>query len=188
MPSSQSVGGRAHGIAPRVRAATFAALALAALATATQADGVTLPTGCAGAIAVGPPESTGCPAADGDRRITSFILWHFVEEFEHRHAMFDVYQEVVGDYWYRLKVARRTFAHVTGLGAVVQPACIACEEPPADDPALPRIPRRRRLALGLGLLETLSPFHDPRRGTVPQWIAEWFAADDAGADMTAVAL
>ena len=126
--------------------------------------------------------------ADGDRRITSFILWHFVEEFEHRHAMFDVYQEVVGDYWYRLKVARRTFAHVTGLGAVVQPACIACEEPPADDPALPRIPRRRRLALGLGLLETLSPFHDPRRGTVPQWIAEWFAADDAGADMTVVAL
>ena len=57
-----------------------------------------------------------------------------------------------------------------------------------DDPALPRIPRRRRLALGLGLLETLSPFHDPRRGAVPQWIAEWFAADDAGADMTAVAL
>ena len=71
MPSSQSVGGRAHGIAPRVRAATFAALALAALATATatQADGATLPTDCAGAIAVGPPESTGCPAADGDRRI-----------------------------------------------------------------------------------------------------------------------
>ncbi len=124
----------------------------------------------------------------GDPRIASFILWHFVEEFEHRHAMFDVYQEVVGDYWYRLKVARRTYAHVTGLGAIVQPACVACEEPPPDDPGQTRIPRRRKLALGLGLIETMSPLHDPRRGRVPQWIAEWFAAEEAGADMTVVAL
>jgi len=126
--------------------------------------------------------------AGGDARITSFLLWHFVEEFEHRHAMFDVYREVVGDYWYRLGVTRRTWAHVSALGARVQAACIACEQPPADDPGLPRIPRTRLLALGLGLLETLSPLHDPRRGPVPQWIADWFAADDAGADMTTIAL
>jgi predicted metal-dependent hydrolase len=126
--------------------------------------------------------------ADGDPRIASFILWHFVEEFEHRHAMFDVYQEVVGDYWYRLKIARRTYAHVTGLGAVMQSACIACEEPPVDDPPRARIPRRRKVALAFGLLETLSPFHDPRRGSVPQWITDWFGADAAGADMTSVSL
>lgn len=126
--------------------------------------------------------------AGGDPRISSFILWHFVEEFEHRHAMFDVYQEVVGDYWYRLRVARRTYAHVTRLGAIAQAACIASEEPPADDPGQMRIPRRRKLALGLGLLETMSPTHDPRRGRVPQWITDWFAAEEAGADMTIVAL
>jgi predicted metal-dependent hydrolase len=126
--------------------------------------------------------------ANGDPRIAAFVLWHFVEEFEHRHAMFDVYQEVVGDYWYRLKVGRRTRAHVNQLNGRVRSACIACEEPPVTDPALPRIPRMRTWALVLGLLETRSPFHDPRRGAVPQWISDWFAADDAGRDMTTVAL
>lgn len=126
--------------------------------------------------------------AGGDARITAFVLWHFVEEFEHRHAMFDVYQEVVGDYWYRLRVARRTRAHVIRLATRVQEACVACEAPPPHDPAVPRIPRTRTLVLVLGLLETLSPLHDPRRGRIPDWIADWQAADDAGEDMTAVAL
>jgi len=126
--------------------------------------------------------------AGGDARIAAFVLWHFVEEFEHRHAMFDVYQEVVGDYWYRLKVARRTWAHVIRLNSRVEAACIACEAPPANDPELARIPRTRFFQLALGLLETLSPFHDPRRGRVPQWISDWFAADEAGRDMTAIAL
>jgi predicted metal-dependent hydrolase len=126
--------------------------------------------------------------AGGDPRIAAFVLWHFVEEFEHRHAMFDVYQGVVGDYWYRLKVGRRTRSHVNQLNSRVMQACIACEEPPANDPALARIPRMRTWALVLGLLETRSPFHDPRRGRVPQWISDWFAADEAGEDMTTVAL
>ena len=126
--------------------------------------------------------------AGGDGRITAFILWHFVEEFEHRHAMFDVYQDVVGDYWYRLKVARRTRAHVNQLNVRVTEACIACEEPSANDPDLAQIPRIRTWVLVLGLLETLSPFHDPRRGRVPQWISDWFAADEAGEDMTAISL
>ena len=124
----------------------------------------------------------------GDPRITAFVLWHFVEEFEHRHAMFDVYQEVVGDYWYRLKVARRTYAHVMKLGALVRKACLACEAPPANAPDLVRIPRTRTWALFLGLFETLSPFHDPHRGRVPKWIQDWFAADEAGQDMTVVTL
>ena len=124
----------------------------------------------------------------GDPRITAFVLWHFVEEFEHKHAMFDVYQAIVGDYWYRLKVSRRTRAHVTELAALATNACIACEKPPKTDPELTRIPRTRKLRLALGLLETLSPFHDPRRGRVPQWISDWFAADEAGQDMTAVSL
>jgi predicted metal-dependent hydrolase len=124
----------------------------------------------------------------GDPRITAFVLWHFVEEFEHKHAMFDVYQDVVGDYWYRLKVARRTRAHVSQLASRATSACIACEEPPANAPDLARIPRIRTGLLVLGLLETLSPLHDPRRGPVPQWISDWFAADEAGKDMTAVSL
>jgi predicted metal-dependent hydrolase len=124
----------------------------------------------------------------GDPRITAFLLWHFVEEFEHKHAMYDVYQDVVGDYWYRVKVARRTSQHVNDLNKRVRSACIACEAPPQDAPDLPRIPRTRTLMLALGLLETLSPLHDPGRGRTPEWITDWFAADEAGKDMTLVTL
>ena len=55
-------------------------------------------------------------------------------------------------------------------------------------PDLARIPRTRTWRLVLELLETLSPFNDPRRGRVPQWISDWFVADEAGRDMTAVSL
>jgi hypothetical protein len=102
--------------------------------------------------------------------------------------MFDVYQEVVGDYGYRLKVARRTYAHVTKLAALATNACVACEAPPPNASDLLRIPRIRRWALFLELFETLSPLHDPHRGRVPQWILDWFEADEAGRDMTTVLL
>jgi predicted metal-dependent hydrolase len=124
----------------------------------------------------------------GDPRITAFVLWHFVEEFEHKHAMFDVYQDVVGKYRYRVQVARRTRAHVNHLNKLVTSACIACEPPPRDASDLPRIPKRQDVKLTLGLLETMSPFHDPRRGRTPEWITDWFVADDAGKDMTLVTL
>ncbi len=33
-----------------------------------------------------------------DSRVASLILWHFVEEIEHKRTAFDVYQAVVGNY------------------------------------------------------------------------------------------
>lgn len=124
----------------------------------------------------------------GDPRISAFVLWHFVEEFEHKHAMFDVYQDVVGDHRFRLKAARRTRAHVTELATLARKACIACETPPKDATDLPKIPLIEKATLVLGLLDTLTPWHDPNRGRTPRWILDWFAADEAGQDMTLVNL
>lgn len=124
----------------------------------------------------------------GDPRISAFVLWHFVEEFEHRHAMFDVYQDVVGDYRFRLSTARWARRHVNEMNEKAMRACLACEPPPRTDPSLPRVSRRQRLRLAAGILETLSPLHDPRRGGTPEWITDWFSAEARGADMTAVAL
>ncbi len=39
---------------------------------------------------------------DSDTRVASFILWHFVEEAEHKRAAFDVYQAARGHYWQRV--------------------------------------------------------------------------------------
>ena len=126
--------------------------------------------------------------AGGDPRMTAFVLWHFVEEFEHKHAMFDVYQDVVGDYRFRLKTARRTRAHVNELAALARKACVACEPPPKDAPDLPKVPATAQAKLLLGLLDTLTPWHDPHRGRTPEWIVDWFAAEEAGQDMTLVTL
>lgn len=51
----------------------------------------------------------------GDERVASLFLWHFVEEVEHRSSALIVYDAVVGNPWYRTKIARQVFRHVMGL-------------------------------------------------------------------------
>ncbi|MFM7120830.1 MAG: metal-dependent hydrolase, partial [Gammaproteobacteria bacterium] len=126
--------------------------------------------------------------ADGDPRITAVVLWHFVEEFEHRSAMFNVYQDVVGDYLFRLRSIRRTRAHVAQLAAMSRQAMTRCEPLPRPDPSAPKIPRRARWQLALGLFETFSPLHNPDAGAIPPWIQHWLTAHEAGQDMTRIAL
>mgnify|MGYP003694766561 CR=1 FL=1 len=40
---------------------------------------------------------------DSDTRVASFMLWHMVEEFEHRRSAAEIYDDVVGDYRFRIK-------------------------------------------------------------------------------------
>ncbi len=126
--------------------------------------------------------------ADGDARITALVLWHFVEEFEHRSSMFNVFQDVVGDYLYRLRTIKRTRAHVAELAAMSRKAMTLCEPLPQTDPNTPKIPRMERWKLALGLFETFSPLHNPDAGSIPRWILDWMAAHEAGQDMTRVTL
>jgi hypothetical protein len=50
--------------------------------------------------------------APGDDRVASLFLWHFVEEVEHRSSALIIYDEVVNDPWYRMRVAPSIFRHV----------------------------------------------------------------------------
>ncbi|MCV7342867.1 metal-dependent hydrolase [Mycolicibacterium rhodesiae] len=49
--------------------------------------------------------------APGDDRVASLFLWHFVEEIEHRSSALIIYDAVVGDPWYRMRIAPRVFGH-----------------------------------------------------------------------------
>jgi predicted metal-dependent hydrolase len=49
--------------------------------------------------------------APGDDRVASLFLWHFVEEIEHRSSALIIYDAVVGDSWYRMRVAPSVFRH-----------------------------------------------------------------------------
>jgi predicted metal-dependent hydrolase len=58
--------------------------------------------------------------APGDDRVASLFLWHFVEEVEHRSSALIIYNSVVDDPWYRMRVAPSIFRHVW---AVLRVAC-----------------------------------------------------------------
>ncbi|MEZ0355515.1 metal-dependent hydrolase [Mycobacterium sp. SA01] len=49
--------------------------------------------------------------APGDDRVASLFLWHFVEEIEHRSSALIIYDAVVGEPWYRMRVAPSVFQH-----------------------------------------------------------------------------
>lgn len=55
---------------------------------------------------------------NGDPRVASLFLWHLVEEIEHRSSAYVVYNAVVRDRWYRLRVAPSVFSHMLGCSSV----------------------------------------------------------------------
>jgi len=115
-----------------------------------------------------------------DPRVVSFILWHMVEETEHKCVAYDVYQAVFGggflSYWARmigvfhgsLDVMRYS---MQGYKAILK-----------KDGRWSRLASRlhlaRRLAqfvrhVGPYLLRAALPGHSPRRESDPQWVLDW---------------
>jgi predicted metal-dependent hydrolase len=55
---------------------------------------------------------------NGDARVAPLFLWHLVEEIEHRSSAYLIYNAVVADPWYRLRVLPKVFSHMHGCAAV----------------------------------------------------------------------
>lgn len=51
----------------------------------------------------------------GDARVASLFAWHFVEEIEHRSSALILYDAIVRDPSYRLRVVGPAFAHAAGV-------------------------------------------------------------------------
>jgi predicted metal-dependent hydrolase len=56
---------------------------------------------------------------NGDPRVAPLFLWHLVEEIEHRSSAYLIYNAVVPDPWYRLKMVPSVFAHMLGCSSVI---------------------------------------------------------------------
>jgi predicted metal-dependent hydrolase len=50
--------------------------------------------------------------AGGDQRVASLMMWHFVEEIEHRSSALMLSRAVTPDRWYRVKRAKGMFDHI----------------------------------------------------------------------------
>ncbi len=55
----------------------------------------------------------------GDDRVASLFLWHFVEEVEHRSSALVIYDAVVGNSWYRIRVLPGVVKHLLQVMAVI---------------------------------------------------------------------
>jgi len=125
-----------------------------------------------------------------DPRIASFMLWHLVEEFEHRRCASEIYDDVVGDYWFRVRNLSAMVRHLNAVGTMaaegIKRLVPASDNVIAHDKIAGMLRGATgRLALVWGLLATLFPGHDQGGYAEPEWIRRWFEAADGGqADMT----
>jgi predicted metal-dependent hydrolase len=79
---------------------------------------------------------------NGDPRVAPLFLWHLVEEIEHRSSAYLIYNAVVADPWYRLRVLPRVFSHILGCHTV---ACRGFDE---HVPLEARVAPASEIALG----------------------------------------
>ena len=120
-----------------------------------------------------------------DASVASFVLWHMVEETEHKTVAFDVYQHLFGGYWQRF---RGVF---TGSWSVLKFTHRAYRLMLKKDGKWRNLPSRWRLLkmqtfflayVGSTLLRSLLPGHHPTRVQDPEWVAQWASAYEGLAD------
>jgi len=120
-----------------------------------------------------------------DSRIASFIMWHFVEEAEHKRVAFDVYQAACGGYWQRLLGVFTGSAHVFWWSRKGAIAMLKADGLWRDPRSRLRLWRRTagffRAVLPV-ILRSASPWHDPRHEPDPPWVRAWIAGYAARGD------
>lgn len=120
--------------------------------------------------------------AKADPAMASFILWHMVEETEHKCVAFDVYQAVSPGY------ARRAWGVIAGSLHVIRLTRAGYEILLRHDGMWRRPASRLKVwwhalvfvqnALPF-LIRAALPGHDPRHENDPDWVREWIEGYDA---------
>ena len=147
-----------------------------------------------------------------DERVGTMLLWHFVEEIEHRSSALLIHHDVTPDRWYRVRKAPRSsttlpvFTSLCSLGlrstfrskidsSPLRPlgravsTCPSCAtgspRPTGSHPSmLSHVPGRDLRAMLWRETKAQTPRHDPANEPLPTWVTEWHAAYDSGADVT----
>ena len=123
---------------------------------------------------------------DADPTVTSLVLWHMVEETEHKSVAHDVYQAVCGRYWLRLAGLLWGSLHV---GLMSRRAYVVMLR---KDGLWRNAQSRMRLwrmvgrfvrKAGSAMLRALKPGYHPDKVKDPVWVDQWrFAYAGQGDD------
>lgn len=152
--------------------------------------------------------------APGDDRVASLFLWHFVEEVEHRSSALIIFDALVGNEGYRVRMAPSIFAHVM---KVIRIACAGFNQhvplkdrqvdslsmfashrakqkvltlfvPYLSKGTMPRafdgLPLKEQLTALAGAARSQMPRHKPEHEKLPALADEWFKRYDEGYDCT----
>ncbi len=124
---------------------------------------------------------------DSDPAVASLVLWHFVEEIEHKNVAFDVFAHLHGSYFWRMVGLVYATAHIFWRTGQSYRALLK------EDGLWRNMQARVRLAKILGrIIKNIAPrwFHiwrpsyHPSQVNDPQWARDWaklFDADPQGA-------
>jgi ring-1,2-phenylacetyl-CoA epoxidase subunit PaaE len=150
--------------------------------------------------------------APGDDRVASLFLWHFIEEVEHRSSALIVFDAVVDDRWYKLKVFPRAlyrssqvvFQIAEGIDRVVpiEDRGISAVEAVRNaggilelgrrivgrsrgrNHMLTNVPSGELLRMNYRVVRSQTWGHDPEHQPLPAYADVWRAAFDRGVDVT----
>jgi predicted metal-dependent hydrolase len=111
-----------------------------------------------------------------DPTVTSLVLWHMVEETEHKSVAFDVFQAVSGHYWLRVAGLLHGSLHVGLMSRRAYKVMLK------KDGQWRNVQSRLRLwkmvarffhKAGFAMLQALRPGYHPDKVGDPAWIAQW---------------
>ena len=120
---------------------------------------------------------------DADPAVSSLVLWHFVEELEHKRAALGVYEHLCGGWLYRVYGLVFAMTHTMWRTRQAYVALLR-----ADGLwgrwrtrwALKKLLARIFAYLIPRLFAAALPGHDPARVEDPHWVREWIDLWDAG--------
>ncbi len=150
----------------------------------------------------------------GDERVASLLMWHFVEEVEHRSSGLIIYDAVVDDKLYRTRVLPRVVKHLmtvsnnvfeginanvplpergidardfgplSGIHAAIRRTTARGRTTARTHPALHTVSWSQKLTTAARVLLSQTPFHNPAKEPLPDFADRWIRRYDRGDDIT----
>ena len=122
---------------------------------------------------------------NADPAVSSLILWHFVEEIEHKCATYDVFKALDGRYRWRIYGLFYAMIHIMARTRQGYRALLIEDGrwfTGTSRLALYRLLARIFARLIPRLLRVMRPGYDPREVPDPSWVREWWRQHREGSD------
>ena len=121
---------------------------------------------------------------DGEASVSSLILWHFVEEIEHKCATYDVFEALDGRYLWRMYGLFFATFHIMGCTRMGYRAMMIEDGMWSNwwsRLSLYRLLLRMFARMTPGFLRILAPGYNPRSVADPAWVVSWWRKHAEGA-------